>query len=343
MNTNLARKAALVAASVPAAGLALVAGFSQNLYAGSQCFDPRLELFTQPSPVTSTSTGVAGARVQPKPPFILMGAAFAKGYLNCDSGVTASNAMVSVSRLWTTTCPDWSYGWAAKGSVVGQLKAKSSKTWPGSATASCSFSATASGDLNPAAHDAKAASSSTQAGGSVTMTLGVAPPAASYSIGQTSMSQTVGSSTNPSGDSKTLYNGPQVNVGAGFQTIVVVSLSQEHNCSALGGAGGASMFGTYKSDASTGGYAGAAITQDLYAAGPWGLSTGISVFPGTQIYRWAKKDKQWGSVPEYGPWKPPHGDEFEESGPKVKWVDEPPPPPSDEERKPDDESFRKGK
>ena len=341
MNTKIKRIAALGAASAPAAGLALVAGFSQNLYAASVCFDPVLHLYSQESPATVMTTGDASARLNAKPPFALLGAAQATGYLDSDAGVSASNAMGTVSRLWTTTCSDWSYGWAARGSVVGQIKAKASKTWPGSATASCSFSATAAGDLSPAAHDARIASSSTAAGGNVTMSLGVAPPSASYSIGQTSVAQTQGSSTNPAGDAKTLYDGPKMNVGAGSETIVVVNLSQEHNCSAFGGQGGLNPLHIRKSDASAGGYVGAAITQELFAVGPWGLSTGISVYTGTCIWRWAKKGKEYGATPEYGPWKPPHGSEFEEVGPRIEDVEDAPLPPDPAGREANDGTFHR--
>jgi hypothetical protein len=342
MNTNIRRTAGLCAAAVPAAGLALVAGFSQSLYASSSCFDPQLQLFSQISPATVMTTGDAQAKLLPKPPFILEGATSATGYLDSDGGATGSNALGSVSRFWTPTCTGWSYGWAARGTVVGELKAKTSKTWPGSATASCAFTATASGDLSPAVHGAELAASATQGGGSVSMSLGVAPPSVSYSIGQTTTMQTVSPSTNPAGDSKTIFGGPQTNVGAGAESVVVVNLSQSHSSSALGGMGGTSWAPHIrKSQASTGGYAGAAITQDLFALSPEGLSFGISVHPQTCCYRWAHRDKEYGGGIEYGPWKPPFGPEFEESGPTIEWVDEPPPQPDEEGRTKNDGPFHK--
>jgi hypothetical protein len=337
MNTKTGRTAALCAASIPAAGLALVAGFSQTLYASGSCFDPTLQLFTQNSPTTVMSVGDAQAKLKPKPPFILQGAASATGYLDSDGGVTASNALGAVSRFWTPTCTGWSYAWAARGTVVGEIKAKASKTWPGSATASCSFTATAAGDIHPAAHSSEVASNATQGGGSVSMSVGVAPPGVSYSVGQTTTTQTVTSSTNPAGDSKTLFNGPNSNCGAGAETVVVVNLSQAHSDSALGGGFSPSPH-IRKSNASTGGYAGAAVTQELFAQDPHGIPFGISVHPQTGSYRWAGKN---GSGTDYGPWKPPVGPEFEESGPTIEWVDEAPLPPSEDGRTDSGGGFHK--
>jgi hypothetical protein len=338
MDTNFRRTAALCAATAPAAGLALVAGFSQSLYADASCFDPKLQLFTQNSPTTVMTAGDAQAKLRPKKPFMLQGAASALGYLDSDGGVSASNAMGSVSRLWTPTCSGWSYGWAARATVVGSMKAKTSKTWPGSATASCSFTATASGDINPAAHGADVASSATQSGGSVSMSLGVAPPNVSYSIGQTTTTQTVTSSTNTAGDSRTVFDGPKSNCGAGPESVVVVNLSQQHSCSAMGGWIVVKPH-ILKSQATSGGQVGAAITQDLFAHGPWGISLGIGVHPQTGCYRGAHTDKSFGSAIEYGPWKPPYGPEFEECGPDIEWVDEAPLPPNDEERVKNDGEF----
>src|SRR5262245_43015438 len=120
MNTNFRRTSALCAASAPAAGLALIAGFSQSLYADATCFDPQLQIFTQISPSTVLTTGDAQAKLKPKPPFMLQGVTTAKGYLDSDAGVSAANAVGSVTRLWTPTCSGWSYGWAARASVVGE-------------------------------------------------------------------------------------------------------------------------------------------------------------------------------------------------------------------------------
>src|SRR5262245_44761318 len=170
MHTKFRRTAALCAATAPAAGLALVAGFSQSLYADGSCFDPQLQIYTQIAPPAVLTTGDAQARLKPRPPFMLQGVTSSKGYLDSDAGASAANAVGSVTRLWTPTCGGWSYGWAARASVVGEIKAKTSKTWPGSATASCSFTATAAGDISPAAHDSDIASSATQSGGSASMT-----------------------------------------------------------------------------------------------------------------------------------------------------------------------------
>ena len=338
MHTKFRRTAALCAATAPAAGLALVAGFSQSLYADASCFDPKLQLYTQNSPPTVMTAGDAQAKIKPKPPFVLQGAASANGYLDSDGGATAGNAMGSASRLWTPTCSGWSYGWAARGTVVGLAKAKTSKAWPGSATASCSFTATASGDLSPAAHDADVASSSTQGGGMTSMSVGVAPPSVSYSIGQTTATQTVATSSNAAGDAKTIFDGPKTNCGAGPETIVVVNLSQEHSASAFGG-GFAVTPHILKSQASTGGQVGAAITQDLFAHGPWGMNVGISVHPQTGCYRGAHTDTAFAGGVDYGPWKPPFGPEFDECGPDVEWVDEAPLPPNPNERTANDGGF----
>jgi hypothetical protein len=340
MNTKYRRTTALCAATAPAAGLALLAGFSQSLYADGSCFDPQLELFTQNSPPNVMTTGDAEAKLMAKPPFLLQGASSAKGYLDSDGGASASNALGSSSRLWTPTCSTWSYGWAAHGSVVGVLKAKTSKKWPGSATASCSFSGTAAGDLNPAAFGAALASSSTQSGGSVSMNVGVAPPNVSYSIGHSTTSQSAVSSTNPAGDSKTIFDGPKNNHGAGAETVVVVNLSQQHSSAALGGGAFVTPH-VLKSQASTGGYVGAAITQDLFAHGPWGISLGISVHPPTGSYRGAHTDKSFGEAIEYGPWRPPFGPEFEECGPDIEWVEEAPLQPDPEGRVANDGKFHR--
>src|SRR5262245_11151472 len=209
MNTKFRRTAALCAASVPAAGLALVAGFSQTLYASGSCFDPTLQLFTQNSPASTSSKGDAQVSLKVKPPFVLEGASSANGYLDSDSGASGANAMGSVVRFYTPTCPGWSYAWAARGTVVGELKAKASKTAPGSALATCSFSASAGGDISPPAYSAKVASNATQGGGSVSFTVSTTPPNVSYTIGQTQLTQTISPSTNAGGDAKVLFDGPK--------------------------------------------------------------------------------------------------------------------------------------
>lgn len=343
MHSRIRRSAALAAASVPVAALLVVAGLSQSLYASNgSCFRPTLDLFVQASPTSSATTGQATAALAAKPPFILEGATTADGFLDADAGVSAANALGAISRFWTPQCSGWSYGWSANGTVVGQLKSITSKTWPGSATATCSFSGTAAGDLNPCAHDAKVASSATQGGGSVTIGVGVSPPSVSYSISHPSSSQTVSPSTNPAGDVKTLFDGPKINVGAGAETVVVVNLAQEHNASAYGGGFGLAPH-VRKSSASTGGYVGAAVLQDIYARSPAGVDYGMEVHVQTGSFRDAHRDPDTGTV-AYGPWHPaPTGIPGEPSGPDVRPLDDPPPPPNPSDRDDNDGGLHRAK
>jgi hypothetical protein len=324
-NPLAVRRALSIASALLLAATAVVA---QNGYAASgagDCFRPTLDLYSQSPGPTSSTEGDATVKMKFKPPFILEGAATAQGYLDQDSGATAALGVGATSRFWTPTCKGWSYGWSAAGSVVGSLKSQTSSSSHGSALAMCSFAASAQGDLNPAVQDAKTTQSSTSSGGSVSISIGVAPTGASYTTGTTLATTTVTPSTNAAGDANCLHNGPRFNAGPGAETVVVVNLYGYVNAQANGKV--ASWLPHWsQSSASTSGFCGAAIVQSLFAIDTAGVGYGMDLHPQTGFYR--EYSKGGDNVPWKGSgWKPPIGPLGEAQGAELVPAPDPAAPP----------------
>lgn len=320
-------------ALAPALVLGVAAVLAQTVYAGTSsgdCFRPTLEIFSQSSGPATTTTGNASVKLKFKPPFIIEGLAKAQGFLDEDSGATGSEGAAGTSRFWTPTCAEWSYGWSATGSVVGNIAAHSGKATSGSAVGTCSFGVTASGDLAPPARDSKTAQSSTAGGGSVTMSVGGSDAGPGYSVGMTMGTTTVTPSTNAAGDVNTLFDGPKSNAGAGSETLVVVNLYAYVNAQANGSIGSWAPH-VSKSSSSAGGAAGAAIEQSLYAVGGGGVGYGMVVHPESTYYRILTKSGLNAPWKESG-WWAPVGSTFEKNGPDVKIVTDPPIPPDPNQR-----------
>lgn len=312
-------------ALVPVLGLSIVAALAQTLYAGSSnspCFSPTLDIYTLSSPGSTVTAGTATIKLTFKPPFIIEGAATAEGFLDQDSGAAGGLGASGVSRFWTPQCAGWSYGWGAEGAVTGSIKSKAAKSQNGSASAACSFAVVAAGDINPSARDSKTVSNATSGGSSMTLNVGVTPTGPSVGVGLTTTSQTVQPSTNSAGDANALLDGPKTNYGCGAETVVSVSLYEYHNAAANGRVSG-SVAHVRRSDSSTGGFAGAAIVQSLWAAGPSGLTVfAMDVHPQSGCYRHVFRDRT--TIFHKGPWLPPIGPEYEEGGPEERKVTEPP-------------------
>jgi hypothetical protein len=315
-------------AIAPALILATGTVVTQSVYAASsagECFKPILELCQSSNAPAPSETGDATMKLLYKPPFIIEGSAKAQGYLDQDSGAVGSVSVSATSRFWTPVCPNWSYGWSAKGAVVGQIRTHAAKTGSGSATAVCSFAGSVAGDLNPPAKDSKTCQSSTSSGSSVSVSIGVGPSGPSYQTGMTTTTGSVTPSTNPAGDSNTLLDGPKTTVGAGAESVVVVNLYGYISVQANG------CFASWaphisKSDSSAGGYTGAAVEQQLFAVDGNGIGYGMGVHPQSGYFRIITKVSN--TVPwTSGPLRPPVGP-WAYLAPEYRDVDDPPPVPN---------------
>jgi hypothetical protein len=319
----------------PALVLGVSAVLTQTVYAASgagDCFKPTLELSTSSNSPAPSTSGTATLKLLFKPPFIVQGVGTATGFLDQDSGAVGSISVTASSRFWTPVCPNWSYGWSAKGAIVGQIRTQAGKATSGSATAVCSFAGSAAGDVVPPAKDSKTAQSSTSGGSNVSVSMGVGPSGPSYSAGMSTTTGQVTPSTNPAGDSNTLLDGPNTHVGAGSESVVVVNLFAYISVQANGCLASWAPHIT-KSSASAGGFTGAAVEQELYAVDGNGVGYGMGVHPQSRYYRIISRPS-FGTPWTHGPFLPPVGRGAVEDGPQFKDADDPPPVPSPDGRKP---------
>jgi hypothetical protein len=225
MKIHISQRIRSLVPVLPAVALGAAAILADTASAASDpCFDPALEVFSTSVPGASSSKGNASAKLKWKRPFIIEGAGAAEGYLDQDSGAVNSRSVSGTSRLFTPTCPGWSYSWSARGTVAGVIRTTAGKATCGSSQAACSMAARVAGDVNPAAQDSKTATSATAGGTSISLNVGVGSTGPGFGLGISTSSQSVTASSNPAGDTNTLLGGPTTNVGAGSQTICTASL-----------------------------------------------------------------------------------------------------------------------